>query len=160
MKFVFSRNDQVKNAINPKTGKISAGGNFRVFNENWIAENEDIDTLIRFVCDEQNGLCAWHLIDGKRVDKKTGCVQAGLLQHEGAVDVEGEDAVAGVDVRVGFDAVPLVLCRSAEGEPEAHVAVDVPQVGSAGAAHAEAGNRAAPRHEGEQVEPVIHGGEG
>ncbi len=91
MKFVFSRNDQVKNAINPKTGKISAGGNFRVFNENWIAENEDIDTLIKFVCDEQNGLCAWHLTNGKRVDKKTGCIQAGLIIVDIDNQADGKD---------------------------------------------------------------------
>jgi hypothetical protein len=91
VKFVFSRNDQVKNAINPKTGKISAGGNFRVFNENWIEEEEDIDSLIRFVCDEQNGLCAWHLIGGKRVEKKTGCIKAGLIIVDIDNQADGKD---------------------------------------------------------------------
>ena len=78
MQFVCSLNSEVKKYVNPKTGKISAGGNFKSFNENWIPVTESI-TFISEQVKEGRGLCAWHLVDGKRIKDKTGCIQAGLI---------------------------------------------------------------------------------
>ena len=78
MQFVCSLNSEVKKYVNPKTGKISAGGNFKSFNENWIPVTESI-TFISEQVKEGEGLCAWHLVDGKRIKDKTGCIQAGLI---------------------------------------------------------------------------------
>jgi hypothetical protein len=114
VKFVYSRNAQVKNAINPKTGKISAGGNFRAFNENWIAEEGDIDEIVKYVCDEQNGLCAWHLTSGKRVEKKTGCIQAGLIivDIDNQADGKDKDGNKIQDQQLTVDeALKLELCQ-------------------------------------------------
>lgn len=79
VKFIYSRNQKVTEALNPKTGKIAKGGNFRAFNENWIQCESDIGELLKYVCNDQNGLCAWHLLDGRRREKETGCIKAGLI---------------------------------------------------------------------------------
>ncbi len=92
MKFVYSRNQKVSEVLNPKTGKIATGGNFRAFNENWIACESDIDELIKFVCDDKNGLCAWHLLEGRRREKETGCIQAGLIIIDIDNQADGKDA--------------------------------------------------------------------
>jgi P4 family phage/plasmid primase-like protien len=85
MRFVCSLNSEVKKYLNPKTGKLSQGGNFKAFNENWVAVNEDINFISEKVKDSL-GLCAWHLVDGKRVKEKTGCIQAGLI----IVDIDNQ----------------------------------------------------------------------
>lgn len=85
MRFVCSLNSEVKKYLNPKTGKLSQGGNFKAFNENWMAVNEDINFISEKVKDSL-GLCAWHLVDGKRVKEKTGCIQAGLI----IVDIDNQ----------------------------------------------------------------------
>ncbi len=92
MKFVYSRNQKVSEVLNPKTGKIAAGGNFRAFNENWIACESEIDELVKHVCDDKNGLCAWHLLDGRRKEKETGCIQAGLIIIDIDNQADGKDA--------------------------------------------------------------------
>ena len=85
MQFVCSLNAEVKKHLNPKTGKISSGGNYKAFNENWSPVTEDINFISERV-KESVGLCAWHLVDGKRIKDKTGCIQAGLI----IIDVDNQ----------------------------------------------------------------------
>lgn len=85
MNFVCSINEEVRKYVNSKTGKISVGGNFKSFNENWIPSNTSID-LIADQVNQGAGLCAWHLINGKRVKDSTGCIQAGLI----IVDIDNQ----------------------------------------------------------------------
>jgi len=58
MNFVCSINEEVRKYVNSKTGKISVGGNFKSFNENWIPSNTSID-LIADQVNQGAGLCAW-----------------------------------------------------------------------------------------------------
>ena len=77
-KFVYSRNTEVKKHLNPRTGKLPTGGNFASFNSNWEPVETEIGDLA-VAMSESYGLCAWHLLDGKRVANNTGCIQAGLI---------------------------------------------------------------------------------
>ena len=76
MKFHYSTNSEVQKHVNQKTGKIAAGGNFRAFNEHWIADTNEIKHIANEVI-KGHGLCAWHLIEGKRTRNETGCIRAG-----------------------------------------------------------------------------------
>jgi len=90
MKFHYSRNKEVRNHVNPRTGKISAGGNFRAFNENWEPQTDTVQAIADNVT-QGYGLCAWHLIDGKRSKNETGCVKAGLLIIDVDNQADGKD---------------------------------------------------------------------
>jgi len=90
MKFHYSKNSEVQKHTNQKTGKIAAGGNFKAFNEHWIADTADIKDIAEVVLEGQ-GLCAWHLIDGKRTRNETGCIRAGLIIIDVDNQADGKD---------------------------------------------------------------------
>ena len=85
MKFQYSRNQAVLKFVNKATGKIAAGGNFKAFNENWEALEGNIENIVDDTL-KGYGLCAWHLVDGKRTRNETGCIHAGLI----IVDVDNQ----------------------------------------------------------------------
>ena len=90
MQFVCSVNSKVVSALDAVTGKIEAGGDFRSFNNNW--EPKELDAL--GIADEvglRKGLCAWHLIEGKRVKDNTGLIQAGLIIIDIDNQADGKD---------------------------------------------------------------------
>ena len=91
MQFHFSRNREVRKHVSPRTGKIPTGGNFRAFNENWEKLTENIAAIAEDV-QQGYGLCAWHLIDGKRTKNETGCIQAGLLIIDIDNQADGKDS--------------------------------------------------------------------
>jgi len=78
MSFFYSKNQKVRQFVNPKTGKINPGGNFRSFNENWEASEADVQTIAEATA-AGDGLCAWHLLNGKRIKDSTGTIKAGLV---------------------------------------------------------------------------------
>jgi len=78
MKFICSINSVVAEYVDSKTGKITAGGNFTSFNQNWQSSELTVDELAEFAA-LKCGLCAWHLVDGKRVSNNTGLIKAGLI---------------------------------------------------------------------------------
>lgn len=90
MKFYYSRNVEVCKYVNPKTGKIAAGGNFKAFNENWISDHADLATIAESVT-RGEGLCAWQLIDGRRTRNETGCIKAGLIIIDIDNQADGKD---------------------------------------------------------------------
>jgi P4 family phage/plasmid primase-like protien len=90
MKFHYSRNQEVRKHVNARTGKISAGGNFKAFNENWEPLTGDTLDIADNVT-QGYGLCAWHLIDGKRAKNETGCIKAGLLIIDVDNQADGKD---------------------------------------------------------------------
>lgn len=90
MQFHFSRNREVRKHVSPRTGKIPTGGNFKAFNENWEKLTENISTIAEDV-QQGYGLCAWHLVDGKRTKNETGCIQAGLLIIDIDNQADGKD---------------------------------------------------------------------
>ena len=77
-KFIFSYNTVVKGHVDPAAGKIVRGGNFSAFNENWVPDERDINTIKDYVASGA-GLCAWHMVNNKRVKRNTGCISAGLV---------------------------------------------------------------------------------
>ena len=90
MDFAFSWNKEVKNYLDPKLGKIAEGGNFAAFNNNWIQGDDDIIKIADLTC-QGYGLCAWHLVNGKRVQGGTGCIQAGLIILDIDNQADGKD---------------------------------------------------------------------
>ena len=72
MDFFFSINHAVSEYVNPATGKIAAGGNFAAFNNNWLPQEADISAMADAVTTQQAGLCAWHLVEGRRREGSTG----------------------------------------------------------------------------------------
>ncbi len=90
MRFFFSRNQEVSKHLNPRTGKIGVGGNFKAFNENWEALESTIEEIAHNVS-ESYGLCAWHLIKGKRTKNETGCIKAGLIIIDIDNQADGKD---------------------------------------------------------------------
>ncbi len=90
MQFHFSRNREVRRHLNPKTGKIGTGGNFKAFNENWEALSGSIKEISEDVLNGY-GLCAWHLLNGKRSKNETGCIQAGLIIIDVDNQADGKD---------------------------------------------------------------------
>ena len=86
MQFFYSRNEEVKKHVSKKTGKIMPGGNFKAFNENWISENKAIKDIADYVAEGQ-GLCAWHLLNGRRSKDATECIKAGLI----IIDIDNQD---------------------------------------------------------------------
>lgn len=85
MKFICSINKVVAEHVHPKTGKIATGGNFAAFNANWIASELDTDELSNEL-KQGYGLCAWHLLEGKRQAESTGVIKAGLI----IVDIDNQ----------------------------------------------------------------------
>ena len=78
MRFICSVNEKVVGALHPSTGKVEAGGDFSVFNSAWIQKEITADEIATAVKSKQ-GLCAWHLIDGKREKDNTQPIRAGLI---------------------------------------------------------------------------------
>ena len=78
MNFICSINSKVAYALNKSTGKIEAGGDFSAFNSGWQQKNIPIGEIANEV-GKSHGLCAWHLIDGKREKNNTTPIQAGLV---------------------------------------------------------------------------------
>ncbi len=78
MLFFYSKNQKVRQFVNPKTGKINPGGNFKSFNENWEASEAGAEGIAKATA-AGDGLCAWHLVNGKRVKDSTGTIKAGLI---------------------------------------------------------------------------------
>ena len=91
MDFFFSLNQVVSEHVNPATGKIAAGGNFTAFNNNWLPQHKDIDFLADSVTTQQAGLCAWHLVEGRRRDGCTGAIKAGLIIIDIDNQADGKD---------------------------------------------------------------------
>ena len=89
-KFVYSKNVEVSKHLSPKTGKLPSDGNFGVFNSNWIPVETEIGPLALSM-GQSHGLCAWHLVDGKRVAGSTGCIQAGLIIIDIDNQADGKD---------------------------------------------------------------------
>jgi len=90
MRFFFSRNQVVRSALNPATGKIPTGGNFTAFNENWEQQEDTVDKIIEYV-QRSEGLCAWHLVNNKRTRNGTGCIKAGLIIIDIDNQADGKD---------------------------------------------------------------------
>ena len=90
MKFICSINKVVAEHVHPKTGKIAAGGNFAAFNANWIPSETSVSEL-KFELEQGYGLCAWHLLDGKRQSESTGVIKAGLIIVDIDNQADGKD---------------------------------------------------------------------
>ena len=91
MLFFYSRNKEVHKHVSSKTGKLPPGGNYKVFNENWEACEDTISTLAQQIT-QGEGLCAWHLLDGKRTKKGTECIKAGLIIIDIDNQADGKDS--------------------------------------------------------------------
>ena len=78
MHFICSVNSAVTRALDASTGKIEVGGNFGAFNSDWVAKNITHQEIADEV-GKRHGLCAWHLLDGKREKDNTTPIQAGLI---------------------------------------------------------------------------------
>ena len=85
-RFVYSINTEVTKHLSPRTGKLPKDGNFTVFNSNWTPVETEIGPLALSM-GNSHGLCAWHLLDGKRVSGSTGCIQAGLI----IIDIDNQE---------------------------------------------------------------------
>jgi len=113
MKFYYSRNREVQKHVNPRTGKISAGGNFKAFNENW----EALENSTKDIADEIQkgyGLCAWHLLDGKRSKNETGCIKSGLIIIDVDNQADGKDSEGNKIQKQELDeqqALELDICK-------------------------------------------------
>lgn len=91
MDFFFSINHAVSEYVNPATGKIAAGGNFAAFNNNWLPQEADIAAMADAVTTQQAGLCAWHLVDGRRREGSTGAIKAGIVVIDIDNQADGKD---------------------------------------------------------------------
>ena len=78
MNFICSINAKVVGALDKKTGKIEAGGDFSAFNSGWQHEKLSAQEIAEQI-KERKGLCAWHLVDGKREKDNTHPIEAGLI---------------------------------------------------------------------------------
>jgi len=90
MRFFFSRNREVRKHVSQRTGKVPPGGNFRAFNENWEALEEPTEVIASEVL-QGHGLCAWHILDGKRSKNETGCIKSGLIIVDIDNQADGKD---------------------------------------------------------------------
>ena len=91
MDFFFSINHAVSEYVNPATGKIAAGGNFAAFNNNWLPQEADISAMADAVTTHQAGLCAWHLVEGRRREGSTGAIKAGIIVIDIDNQADGKD---------------------------------------------------------------------
>jgi hypothetical protein len=90
MNYFFSHNEEVKKYIDPRVGKLKTGGNFAAFNDNWESWEGSIQDVEDFVTNRE-GLCAWHLVKGKRTKDGTGCIKAGLIIIDVDNQADGKD---------------------------------------------------------------------
>ncbi len=86
VRFISSVNKEVTKYLNPTTGKIASGGNFSAFNSNWEPVEASIEDISADVL-KGAGLCAWHLVGGRRTRNDTDCIKAGLL----ILDIDNQD---------------------------------------------------------------------
>lgn len=90
MQFICSINSKVVSALDAVTGKIAAGGNFAAFNSGWDPHEIDAGDIALEVA-QKKGLCAWHLVNGKRVKDDTGLIHAGLIIIDIDNQADGKD---------------------------------------------------------------------
>ena len=90
MRFICSVNEKVVGALHPSTGKVEAGGDFSVFNSAWIQKEITVDEIATAVKNKQ-GLCAWHLVNGKREKDNTLPIHAGLIIIDIDNQADGKD---------------------------------------------------------------------
>ena len=86
MKYICSINTKLVKYLHPKTGKIAPGGNFQAFNDNWVSSKLTAKEIAEEV-KQKHGLCAWHLVEGKRKKESTQLIQAGLI----IIDIDNQD---------------------------------------------------------------------
>lgn len=86
MKYICSVNTKLVKYLHPKTGKIAPGGNFQAFNDNWVSSKLTAEEIAEQV-KKKTGLCAWHLVEGKRKKESTQLIQAGLI----IIDIDNQD---------------------------------------------------------------------
>ena len=113
MDFSYSFNEKVREYLNPKTGKISTGGNFTAFNENWQSSKADAQTMSEQIA-AGTGLCAAHLIDGKRQSGNTGFIKAGLviIDIDNQADSKDENGEKIKDLQLTVEqALELDICK-------------------------------------------------
>jgi len=91
MLFIHSRNPEVHKFVSSKTGKIPPGGNYKVFNENWIATEDTIANIAQSTAVGE-GLCAWHMVGGRRTKNSTECLKAGLIIIDVDNQADGKDS--------------------------------------------------------------------
>jgi phage/plasmid-associated DNA primase len=113
MNYICSINKKVASHLDKNTGKIPTGGNFTAFNENWKPVCISISDLAQEI-GRSTGLCAWHLIEGKRQRNNTGLIQAGMIIVDIDNQADGKDA-AGDKIQkqeLTFEqALELDLCK-------------------------------------------------
>ncbi len=90
MHFICSVNSKVVSALDAVTGKIEQGGDFRTFNNNWKPFTYTSEEIADEV-GQSKGLCAWHLVEGKRIKDGTGLIQAGLIIIDIDNQADGKD---------------------------------------------------------------------
>jgi len=113
MEFSYSFNEAVREFLNPKTGKISADGNFSAFNNNWIASKDETQVIAEKIA-KGNGLCAAHLIEGKRKKGDTGFIQAGLviIDIDNQLDGKNQDGEKIKNIQLTVEqALELDVCK-------------------------------------------------
>jgi hypothetical protein len=117
MNYICSINKKVASHLDKNTGKIPTGGNFTAFNENWKPVCISISDLAQEI-GRSTGLCAWHLIEGKRQRNNTGLIQAGMIIVDIDNQADGKDA-AGDKIQkqeLTFEqALELDLCSQCGG---------------------------------------------
>ena len=91
MNYICSVNRKVAAHLDKNTGKIPTGGNFTAFNENWKPVCISISDLAEEI-GKSAGLCAWHLVEGKRQRNNTGLIQAGMIIVDIDNQADGKDA--------------------------------------------------------------------
>jgi phage/plasmid-associated DNA primase len=90
MHFICSVNTKVVQALDAVSGKIEAGGDYSSFNSGWESQNLSADQIAEEVA-QSKGLCAWHLVNGKRVKGETGLIHAGLIIIDIDNQADGKD---------------------------------------------------------------------
>jgi phage/plasmid-associated DNA primase len=90
MNYICSINRKVSSYLDINTGKISAGGNFTAFNENWKPVCISLEDLA-IELGRSAGVCAWHLVEGKRQKNNTGLIQAGMIIVDIDNQADGKD---------------------------------------------------------------------
>jgi phage/plasmid-associated DNA primase len=90
MNYICSVNRKVAAHLDKNTGKIPVGGNFTAFNENWKPVCISISDLAEEI-GKSAGLCAWHLVEGKRQKNNTGLIQAGMIIVDIDNQADGKD---------------------------------------------------------------------
>ena len=113
MEFSYSINDEVREYLNPKTGKIASGGNFAAFNENWKASSDSTEVIANRIA-AGAGLCAAQLIEGRRKSGDTGFIKAGLviIDIDNQADGKDENGEKIKDIQLTVEqALELDICK-------------------------------------------------